>query len=121
MKGFFARNADRLIAVALFVATDGWLLSVEGRQGISRDEAQYFRAAERYWGWFESLGRNIKAGKAGESFSRAGIRAYWDDNPEHPVVMKTLYAFSWRLFHRCECVKEASWHFLPVSGRHRRR
>jgi hypothetical protein len=118
LRAWLVRRADRLIAVALFLMTAGWLLSVEGRQGIGRDEAQYFRAAERYWGWFEALGKNVAAGRPGTSFSRAGIRAFWDDNPEHPVVMKTLYAFSWRLFHRCECVKEASWHHLPVTGPH---
>ena len=48
--------------LGLFVLTVGWLLSVEGRQGIGRDEAQYFRAAERYWGWFEELGRNLRPG-----------------------------------------------------------
>jgi hypothetical protein len=105
----------RAIAVGLFVLTVGWLLSVEGRQGIGRDEAQYFRAAERYWGWFEELGRNLRAGHPGQSLSRAGVERYWGDNPEHPVIMKTLYAFSWRLFHRCECVKEAQWHFAPVT------
>jgi hypothetical protein len=104
-----------IIAVGLFVLSVGWLLSVEGRQGIGRDEAQYFRAAERYWGWFEQLGRNLAAGRVGDSLSRAGIERHWGDNPEHPVVMKTLSAISWRLFHRCECVKEAAWHFTPVT------
>jgi hypothetical protein len=109
---------DAAVALVLAALTVAWLLAVEGRQGISRDEAQYFRAAEHYWGWFESLATNAKRGKLGQSFSRAGIEAYWSDNPEHPVVMKTLYAFSWRLFHRCECVKEAPFHFLPVTGKH---
>ena len=109
---------DAVVALALAALTVTWLLAVEGRQGISRDEAQYFRAAERYWGWFESLATNWKRGKLRESFGHAGIEAYWGDNPEHPVVMKTLYAFSWRLFHRCTCVKEAPFHFLPVTGKH---
>ena len=39
--------------LVLALATSGWLLAVEGRQGLARDEAQYFRAGERYWGWFE--------------------------------------------------------------------
>jgi hypothetical protein len=115
---FLRRRGDALIGLALFVVTCGSLLAVEGRQGIARDEAQYFRAAERYWGWFEALGTNLRAGRLGDSFSRAGIEAYWKDNPEHPVVMKTLYALSWRLFHRCECVKERAWHSVPVAGRH---
>ena len=104
-----------IIAAGLFVLSVGWLLSVEGRQGVGRDEAQYFRAAERYWGWFEELSRNLKAGRLGDSLSRAGIERHWGDNPEHPVVMKTLSAISWRLFHRCECVREAALHFAPVT------
>jgi 4-amino-4-deoxy-L-arabinose transferase-like glycosyltransferase len=116
---FARRRSNQLVALGLFLATAGWLLAVEGRQGISRDEAQYFRSAERYWGWFEELAGNLAAGRPGQSFSRAGIDRYWSDNPEHPVVMKTLYGFSWRLFHRCECVKEARWHYLPVTGKHR--
>jgi hypothetical protein len=110
---------DGLYAVLLVLLTVSWMLSVEGRQGIGRDEAQYFRSAERYWGWFETLAANIQAGRPGQSFSRAGIEAYWGDNPEHPVIMKTLYGFSWRLFHRCECVKEAAWHYIPVPLKHR--
>jgi hypothetical protein len=118
LRDFIGRRADALIGLALFVVTCGSLLAVEGRQGISRDEAQYFRAAERYWGWFESLGVNLRAGHLRSSFTRAGIETYWKDNQEHPVVMKTLYALSWRLCHRCECVKERAQHQVPVTGPH---
>jgi hypothetical protein len=118
LRDFLRRRADAVIGLLLFVVTCASLLAVEGRQGISRDEAQYFRAAERYWGWFEALGQNLSAGRPGDSFSRAQIRAYWTDNHEHPVVMKTLYGLSWRLFHRCECVKERAWHVVPVIGKH---
>ncbi len=112
------RRIDGVLALALASLTVLWMLAVEGRQGIGRDEAQYFRAAEKYWGWFETLGANLKAGHPGQSFTRAGIDYYWNDNPEHPVVMKTLYAFSWRLFHRCECVKEAAHHYIAVPRKH---
>jgi len=91
---------DRTLALAL--ATSGWLLAVEGRQGLARDEAQYFRAGERYWGWFEELGAAVRAGKPGRAFSRAVVDSYWGDNHEHPPLMKTLYGLSWRLFHRCD-------------------
>jgi hypothetical protein len=115
----FARSrADGLIALALFLVTCTWLLAVEGRQGIARDEAQYFRAGERYWGWFEVLGNNLRAGRLTDSFSRATIQAYWGDNREHPVIMKTLYGLSWRLFHRCHCVRDRALHVVPVSGPH---
>ena len=52
-----------------------WLLSVEGRQGIGRDEAQYFRAGERYWGWFSELGDNLAAGHPGRSFTAVRHRS----------------------------------------------
>lgn len=105
---------DRAIAIALFAGTAIWMLAVEGRQGIGRDEGQYMRAAERYWGWFENLPREgLRV-----SLSDAGIDRYWSDNPEHPPVMKTLYGLSWRLFHRCDCRQEAGLHPIPVRGRH---
>ena len=45
-----------MVPLLLAMATSGWMLAVEGRQGLARDESQYFRAGERYWGWFEALG-----------------------------------------------------------------
>jgi hypothetical protein len=112
------RRVDGLFALALFALTVGWMLAVEGRQGIGRDEAQYFRAGERYWGWFETLGQNLKEGRLKQSFTFRGVESFWVDNHEHPVVMKTLYGLSWRLFHRCECPKEAGWHHIPVPLKH---
>ena len=50
------------IPAALALGTIVWLLAVEGGQGIGRDEAQYFRAGEHYWGWFESGWQNLRAG-----------------------------------------------------------
>ncbi len=114
------RRRDALAGAALAVAVVAWLLAVEGRQGIGRDEAQYFRAAERYWGWFESAGQNLGQGRLRASFSRAGLDPYWGDNPEHPPVAKVLYGLSWRAFHRCECPgPERALHHIPVAGRHK--
>jgi hypothetical protein len=112
---------DVLIPLALAVLTASWLLAVEGRQGFGRDEGQYMRAGERYWGWFEELAANIGQGHPGRSFTAAGIDHYWSDNaPDHPVVMKTLYGLSWRAFHRCTCTGPArGLHPIPVRGRHR--
>jgi 4-amino-4-deoxy-L-arabinose transferase-like glycosyltransferase len=112
------RRVDALIALGLCLFAVTWMLAVEGRQGISRDEAQYFRAGERYWTWFETLGGNLARGRLGASFSPSGINGVWSDNKEHPVIMKVLYGVSWRLFHRCECVAERAQHMVPVPGRH---
>jgi len=59
------RRLDWIITAILALGAVVWLLSVEGRQGIGRDEAQYFRAGERYWGWFSELGDNLAAGHPG--------------------------------------------------------
>ena len=92
-----------MVPLLLAMATSGWMLAVEGRQGLARDESQYFRAGERYWGWFEALGDAVRAGKPGQAFSRNVVDSFWGDNHEHPPLMKTLYGLSWRLFHRCDC------------------
>ena len=114
------RARDHLMAALLVVGTVGWLLATEGGQGFGRDEAQYMRAGERYWGWFEELGRDLAAGHPGRAFDAATIDHYWSDNaPDHPVVMKTLYGLSWRAFHRCTCLGPArGLHPIPVRGRH---
>jgi hypothetical protein len=115
------RGRDRLIMALLALMTVSWLLAVEGREGIGRDEGQYFRAGERYWGWFEELGENIHEGHWKHSFTPAALDKYWNDNaPDHPVVAKVLYGLSWRLFHRCTCMGPArGLHPIPVKGRHR--
>jgi hypothetical protein len=111
---------DRLVMGVLALATVTWLLAVEGRQGFGRDEGQYFRAGERYWGWFEELAHNVAAGRPGQSFTPVGLDRYWSDNaPDHPVVAKVLYGLSWRAFHRCTCTGPARFlHPIPVRGRH---
>ena len=115
-----ARRVDWLITAALALATVVWLLAVEGGQGFGRDEGQYFRAGERYWGWFEELGSNLAQGEIRRSFTPAVIDRYWSDNaPDHPVIMKTLYGLSWRAFHRCHCTGPTrALHPIPVRGRH---
>ena len=109
-----------IVPLALALATSGWLLAVEGSQGLARDEAQYFRAGERYWGWFEALADAVRSGKPRQAFSRAVVDSYWSDNHEHPPLMKTLYGLSWRLFHRCDCVgAKQGLHPIAVHGKHR--
>jgi hypothetical protein len=107
------------LPLALALATCSWMLAVEGRQGIGRDESQYFRAGEHYWGWFESLWSQVRAGHPGRAFSRAAVDGVWNDNHEHPPLMKTLFGVSWRLFHTCDCVgAKSSLHPIPITGRH---
>jgi hypothetical protein len=107
---------DRLVTALLAVLTVAWLLAVESRQGFGRDEGQYFRASERYWGWFEELAENLSQGHPGRSFQPASLDRYWNDNaPDHPVVTKVLYGLSWRAFHHCTCTGPARpYHPIPV-------
>ena len=120
MRRLGPRAIDRLITATLALGAVIWLLSVEGRQGIGRDEAQYFRAGERYWGWFSELGDNLAAGHPGRSFTASDIDRYWSDNaPDHPVIMKVLYGMSWRAFHTCTCLGPArGLHPVPIRARH---
>ncbi|HXI57171.1 MAG TPA: hypothetical protein VNO55_13980, partial [Polyangia bacterium] len=74
------RGRDRLVALLVGLVAVAWLLGVEGREGFGRDEGQYMRAGERYWGWFEELGANLKRGQGRQSFTPAGIDRYWSDN-----------------------------------------
>ena len=108
-----------LLPFVLALATSSWMLAVEGRQGIGRDESQYFRAAERYWGWFESVWTNLRQGHPAKAFSRSALDGTWDDNHEHPPLMKILYGVSWRLFHTCDCATaKRGLHPIPITGRH---
>ena len=116
-----SRNArDCAITAILFTGVVACLLATEGKEGFGRDEGQYMRAGERYWGWFEELGRNIQSHRGRESFTAAAIDRFWSDNaPDHPVVMKTLYGLSWRAFHRCTCMGPArGLHPIAVNHRH---
>ncbi|HVZ87391.1 MAG TPA: glycosyltransferase family 39 protein, partial [Polyangia bacterium] len=120
MRRLGPRAIERLITAALALGAVIWLLSVEGKQGIGRDEAQYFRAGERYWGWFSELGDNLAAGHPGRSFTASDIDRYWSDNaPDHPVIMKVLYGMSWRAFHTCTCMGPThGLHPVPIRARH---
>ena len=115
-----ARTRDRLVGAALFVGVVLCLLASEGGQGFGRDEGQYMRAGERYWGWFEEVAHDLADGHPTRAFSATAIDRFWSDNaPDHPVIMKTLYGLSWRAFHRCTCTGPArGLHPIPVRGRH---
>jgi len=57
--------------------------------GFTRDEGYYFKAAELYAGWFREL-----VSQPAVALSRAGIDAHLAYNPEHPFLMKGLFALS---------------------------
>lgn len=113
------RRREWLLPLVLALATSAWMVAVEGAQGIGRDESQYFRAAERYWGWIESTARELGKGHVARAFSRAAVDPAWDDNHEHPPLMKLLYGLSWRAFHTCDCTgPKRGLHPIPIAGKH---
>lgn len=57
--------------------------------GFTRDEGYYFKAAELYAGWFREL-----VSSPTTALSPAGINAHLGYNPEHPFLLKGLFALS---------------------------
>ncbi len=91
---------DRLdwALVALVTLGSFWLLMATLDMGFTRDESFYFHAAYQYIGWFEELWKNIHAGHMAASFTKANIDKHWSYNPEHAMLVKTLFALSYKLF-----------------------
>lgn len=92
-------RSDWIIGVALFCATLALLLATT-QMGFTRDESFYFHAAYDYIRWFEQLYDHVRQGTPGLSFTKQAIDKHWSYNPEHPVLMKTLFALSYKLFHQ---------------------
>ncbi|MEZ4462878.1 MAG: glycosyltransferase family 39 protein [bacterium] len=88
---------DWFIAVLVFATTLGVLLATMNI-GFTRDETFYFHAANQYIGWFEQLWVNLTNGQLAQSFTKSNIDAHWSYNPEHPVLMKALFALTHKLF-----------------------
>lgn len=91
------RALDYLVALLLLLASVSALGLAQRTQGIVRDEATYFDAARSYWGWFAELGDNLEKGGHRTALTRRSIDRHWGANHEHPVLLKSLFAFSWRL------------------------
>jgi 4-amino-4-deoxy-L-arabinose transferase-like glycosyltransferase len=91
MKGWHMYAAAALLSAGLLVS----LLATAGGLGFARDEGFYDRAALGYQAWFDELFEDPAAALTRESVDR-----HWEYNHEHPALMKTLFGFSWRVFHR---------------------
>jgi len=95
------RARDYLVVFLLLAGSTALLGFAQRDQGVMRDEATYFQAGERYWGWIEEALERVGAGgKGGASLvSREMISRYFAINNEHPVLCKVLFGISWRAFH----------------------
>ncbi len=86
---FIGRRVDLAIFAAIVVVVVV-VVGVSAQQvGFTRDEGYYFKAAELYGEWFRQLASSPSA-----ALSREGIDAHLSYNPEHPFLMKGLFAVS---------------------------
>lgn len=88
----WARAIDPLIFWGLFGAYLAALLATAHTLGYARDEGFYFHAAGTYGRWFELLLANPSRAFAANSVDR-----FWQENHEHPALMKSLFWLSQRL------------------------
>jgi 4-amino-4-deoxy-L-arabinose transferase-like glycosyltransferase len=96
--GRSATRLDHLFAAALAAAYLVILLATAWEVGLTRDEGYYFRAADLYLGWFGTLWEGLRGGDLG-ALRDDVIARHWSYNWEHPALLKTLFGFSWKLFH----------------------
>lgn len=95
---------DVAIAALLVVAATWLLVATAGSQGYARDEGFYFAAAESYARWFDLLLRDPAS-----AVTRPNVDAAWSVNREHPALLKSLFALSWRVLHQ-------RWHLFAEEG-----
>ena len=89
-----ALASDRAAAFLLGSLYVIWLLLTARSLGFARDEGFYFSASSSYARWFELL-----VERGADALKRSSVDGVWSQNHEHPALMKTLFAFSWLLFH----------------------
>lgn len=95
---------DHVIGAALGLAYTVWLLATARTIGFMRDEGVYFRAATNYVNWYRQV---LERGS--DALRQGVIDPPWGDNHEHPALMKTLFGFSWWLFHE-------TWHVFSDAS-----
>ncbi len=89
------RWRDHLIGLGLGVVYLGVLIATASNLGVARDEGFYFSAARKYQRWFDVLSEDASA-----AMDDKVIGYNWSYNHEHPALMKTLFGFSDRVFHK---------------------
>jgi 4-amino-4-deoxy-L-arabinose transferase-like glycosyltransferase len=87
-----ARAIDPLIFGGLFLGYLIALIASAKSIGYARDEGFYFHAAGTYGKWFELLFSN-----PARALQPAMVDRFWQENHEHPALMKSLFWLSQRL------------------------
>jgi 4-amino-4-deoxy-L-arabinose transferase-like glycosyltransferase len=95
---------DHGIGVGLGALYTIWLLATARSLGFPRDEGFYFHAASDYARWFDML-----FSSSSQAFERANIDGIWQNNHEHPALMKSLFALSWQYFYN-------KWHWFSDAS-----
>ena len=92
---FTEQQIDRMIGIFLFIGTVLLLASTSDAIGFTRDEGYYFKAGEKYFGWFRVVGESFVAGQWLAPFQASVLEKHLAYNWEHPVLLKNLFALSW--------------------------
>ena len=87
-----ARLLDTALFLALFLGYLAALIASARTLGYARDEGFYFHAAGTYGKWFEILLSN-----PARAIQASTVDRYWQENHEHPALMKSLFALSQQL------------------------
>ncbi|HVZ35957.1 MAG TPA: glycosyltransferase family 39 protein, partial [Polyangiaceae bacterium] len=87
------RLIDPLIGTGLFGGYLAALLATVKNLGYARDEGFYYHAARTYGEWFTLLGSD-----PAQAFRRPEIDRFWQENHEHPALMKSLFWLSQHCF-----------------------
>jgi hypothetical protein len=85
---------DHVIGAVMGITYVGWLLAGARALGFPRDEGIYFHAGQSYFAWWRHL---WDAGLA--AVDRNTITRVFEENHEHPALMKTLFGASEYIFH----------------------
>jgi 4-amino-4-deoxy-L-arabinose transferase-like glycosyltransferase len=92
LRAWSAQLTDPLIFFGLFAGYLGALLGTVRDLGYARDEGFYYHAARSYGQWFTLLFSDPMA-----ALQRTEIDRIWQENHEHPALMKSLFWVSQRL------------------------
>jgi 4-amino-4-deoxy-L-arabinose transferase-like glycosyltransferase len=95
---------DHLTGFGLAATYVAVLLSTVRGLGYARDEGFYYRAAQSYAGWFDLLFTNPQA-----ALQRQAVDGAWSANHEHPALVKSLFALSWKYLNQ-------KWHVFAEEG-----
>ncbi len=95
------RRTRWALAIGIALASFTAVALSQTHYGIARDEVIYIGSGGKYAQWWIDLVSG-KPGTAGEAAitSHFGGRQATDNNREHPPLMKTMFGFSERVFHR---------------------